>query len=248
MTPEKYSINFSVPSYMVDRKRALRASAFMQYAEQMAMIGAQGLGFDDMSLAPYGVVWILARMHFHYERTPMREDDVTMYTWHKGMNGLFFVRDYQMCDASTGEALVNATSSWIVMNVESRHMARVDELNGLVPATAQSADNAISSLAPKITIPKGSEVTHIGEHKVVYSDIDINQHANNTRYISWAMDALDLELTSTRELSDIYINFNREAKPGETVSLYSVPVDGGYIVEGKADDAQIFICKVLFKN
>lgn len=264
----------SIPSYMTDRNLALRPSSFMQYAEQMAMIGAIKLGFDDRTISPYGVVWILARMHFRYVRTPHREDDAVMYTWHKGMKGLFFVRDYRM-SRPDGEALVEATSSWILMRVG--HMARVEELGDIVPAAPQSADDAIAELAPKVVVPRGAEMTLIGEHKVVYSDIDINQHANNTKYIAWAMDALPLDEVSSREVSDVYINFNREALPGETVSLYSIPVaadsaargnetaagttgrlprssgspsvsPAGYIVEGRADGAQVFICKIIFKG
>lgn len=312
MTPEKYSMPLSIPSYMTDRNLALRPSSFMQYAEQMAMIGALGLGFDDKSISPYGVVWILARMHFRYVRTPHREDNVVMRTWHKGVRGLFFVRDYCM-SSPDGDALVEATSSWILMRVATRHMARIEDLGDIVPDTPQSMDNAIVEPAPKIAVPRGANMTLIGEHKVAYSDIDINQHANNTKYIAWAMDALPLDEVSSREISDVYINFNREALPGETVSLYSIPAaadteggngstgsgsagghagtaDGGgneiatgearrmppsgdslpggtapvgigagaqsdslparpagYIVEGRAEGAQVFICKIIFK-
>lgn len=279
MTPEKYSMPVSIPSYMVDRRLGLRPSSFMQYAEQMAMVGAQGLGFDDKSISSYGVVWILARMHFRYRRTPRREEEVIMDTWHKGMHGLFFVRDYRMCAAS-GETLVDATSSWILMDTSSRHLARVDELGDIVPASPQSQDNAIESPAPKLVLPKGMEMEYAGEHRVAYSDIDVNQHANNTKYIAWAMDALDLDVVSGRDVSDVYVNFNREAHPGETVSLYRAALieeagrvpdgvsacgaaneaDGraatdspgkgaaSYMVEGKVDGVQVFICKIVFKD
>lgn len=245
----KFSLAVDIPNYMVDRHLRLRPSSFMQYAEQMAVIGADGLSFSDADLKAHGlnVAWVLARMHFHYVRTPMRYEGTTMWTWHKGLNGLYFVRDYQMCDAQ-GTPIVNATSSWIIMDLESRRMVRPEDLVGLISPEPQCSEDAIAELSPKIVMPRRVEPTLIGEHTVSYSDIDINQHANNTKYIAWALDALDLDKVSEHEISDIYINFNREAHPGEKVLLYETPVPGGHIVEGQAEGQQVFICKILFKD
>ena len=58
--------------------------------------------------------------------------------------------------------------------------------------------------------------------------------------------ALPDELTFTQTLKEIEINFNREARPGETVSLLHAAADGAHYVEGRVGDSQVFICKMTF--
>ena len=42
-------------------------------------------------------------------------------------------------------------------------------------------------------IQKNLEMTYIKDREVLYSDVDINQHMNNTRYIQWALDLIDFD-------------------------------------------------------
>jgi len=242
----KFEFEEKILSYFVDRKLRLRPSAFMEYAQQLAYVGADKLGFGDAAVSKYNVAWILARMHFKYIRTPHRDDKVTLTTWHKGAGPLFFRRDFEIL-GEDGQRSVVGTSEWIVMDLAERRMVRSSTLGEVVPTTAQCSDEALPESAPKVVPPKGVTLEKVDEHVVRYTDIDINQHANNTRYIAWAMDALDLELTTEHDLSDVYINFNREALPGETVELLHAEADGAHYVEGRAEGAQVFICKIVFK-
>ena len=188
-------------SYFVDRRLRLRPSAFMEFAQQMAYDGADELGFGEKAMISHGVGWILARMHFRFVRTPRRDEDVTMKTWHKGVGSLFFRRDFEI-DGADGQAAVLGTSEWILMDLQQRRMVRPSNFDGIVPGEAQSEELALRDSAPKVVVPKGTELVKVAEHKVLYSDIDLNQHANNTRYIAWAMDCLDPELVTEHEATN----------------------------------------------
>ena len=88
------------------------------------------------------------------------------------------------------------------------------------------------------------------DHKVVYSDIDMNNHTNNAMYMQWAMDAIDYETASAKPLKEFTINFNRETKIGDTVSIYRVEEareDGLHIiVEGLVEGASSFCVELIF--
>lgn len=244
---DKFFEDVTAVCYQVDRRKILRPSAFLDMAQHMAVFGADSLAFGDDQLAPYGCTWVLARQHVRFERPFLHKERGRILTWHKGLHGLFFLRDYMLLDAD-GAPAVRSTSSWVVMNIAERRVARPDFLSEIVSLDPQSPDHAIEEPAGKVVLPRDAEVTRIGEHVVRFSDVDYNQHANNVRYTVWAMDVLPEELVNTRMVKELTINFNREARPGETVGLWhAVDADGAHIVEGRVDDRQVFIERLLFQ-
>ena len=235
-----------VACYQSDIRHYLRPSAFLDLAQHMAVVGADTLKFGDGELSPYGCVWVLARQHVRFERPVLHKERIKMLTWHKGLDGLFFLRDYQLLDAD-GKAAVNSTSSWVIMNLAERRIARADFISEIVSTDPQSPDHAIVEPAAKVAAPRGVEMEKIGERRVLFSDVDYNQHANNVRYTVWAMDALPEELVYNRFLKELTINFNKEARPGETVELlHTLAPDGAHIVEGRTAEHQVFIERLLF--
>ena len=68
--------------------------------------------------------------------------------------------------------------------------------------------------------------------------------------MQWAMDAVEYEMASKMPVKEFTINFNRELKAGETVSLYRVVVekeDGIHVfIEGKAEEASSFCVEIIF--
>ena len=244
---DKTSRDLRVPCYMTDPHARLRPTAFLDLAQNIAVQGADQLKFGDVELKAFDCAWVLARQHVRFERPVQHKEPVKIMTWHKGPLGLFFLRDYLLL-GSDGEVSVRSTSSWVVMNMTERRVVRNDFLSGIVSTDPQSTDHAIEEPAVKVTVPRGTELERIGAHRVHFSDVDYNQHANNVKYTAWAMDALPEELVYEKTLKELTINFNKEARPGETVELFhTMDPDGAHIVEGRVGDHQVFIEKLLFE-
>ena len=244
---DKFYEDITAACYQVDCRNMLRPSAFLDLAQHMAFVGADKLSFGNDELAPYGCTWVLARQFVRFERPVMHKEACKMLTWHKGLQGPFFVRDYQLLDAK-GIPCINSTSSWVVMNIAERRVVRPDFLLDFVSMESQSPDHAVEQPADKVVIPHDAEVSHIGSHRVCFSDVDHNQHANNVKYTVWTMDALPEDLVNNKVVKELTVNFNREALPGETVELFhATDADGSHIVEGKVDDHQVFIERLAFQ-
>ena len=196
---------------------------------------------------PGHVAWVLSRMHFHFGNPPKWRDDVTLYTWHKGADGLFYLRDFFLQDAD-GNRLVTCTSSWVVIDERTRRLVRPEELQDKL--STGDVDDAIAERAPKVVMPRGAEPEPAGEHTVVYSDVDIIGHTNNARYMVWAMDSIDYETASACRVKDVYINFNKETTPGTSVQLYRLKTeeDGALVwyVEGRVEGKSAFCVKMVF--
>ena len=108
----------------------------------------------------------------------------------------------------------------------------------------------IETPADKVQMPKDVEPELVTTHKVEYSDVDMNAHANNAMYMQWAMNAVGYEVTEQRAVKSWTINFNNEIKPQEDVDLYRVckdAEDGLHVfIEGKIADKSAFIVEIVF--
>ena len=238
--------NLTITTYMTDVRNLLRPSAFMEISQEIATADARELEFDDPRLiAAHNAVWVLARMKMVFRRLPSRFETVQLSTWHKGLSSLFFLRDYRLT-APDGEPLVDATSSWVIMELDERRALRPDVVTDIIPEDPVKPGHALEIPAGKVAVPRGVAMEKAGEHVVKYSDVDSNRHVNNTRYVVWAMDCLPQELTFGSALKELEINFNREARPGETVELFHAFADGAHYIEGLESGTRIFICKMTF--
>jgi acyl-ACP thioesterase len=218
----------------------------MDLAQEAAGLHAVYLGFGYDDLIKTNTAWILSRVNVKFIDAPLWRDDVTLTTWHKGLNRLFFLRDFVMTDKE-GRERVKATTSWLVLNLETRSMVRDPKL---MEEGTVCTDNAIETPADKVRMPRDVEAVPVYERVVGYSDVDMLGHANNAMYMQWAMDAVDYELASSKPVKEFTINFNHEIKAGEKVTLYRACVekeDGLHIfIEGKTEAASSFCVEIIF--
>lgn len=248
----RYSQDITIPCHCTDASFHLKPASFMDLAQELAYWAAMVLGFGYDDLARHHTAWVLSRMHFHFRHPPKWRDETTLYTWHKGLDGPFFLRDFELrakgdtALADKSKALVSCTTSWIVMNMESRRLVRSEEVLDMVPAATQCRDDAIVEPCAKVLMPKGVEPESAGERKVAYSDVDIIGHTNNARYMVWAMDCMDYGTASSALVKDVRINFNKETTPGEAVQLYRCRVGGTFYIEGKAEGRSCFCAQIDF--
>lgn len=238
----KFRQDIQIPCYQTDGATLLRPSAFMDLAQEIAYWAAQALGFGYDTLHVHHTAWVLTRMHVHFENYPAWRDNVTLFTWHKGGSGLYYIRDFDLVSAQ-GAPLVSCTSSWVVINENTRRLVRPEELSHLLGVDYE-VDDAIPAPAPKLTFPAGADSVLAAVHVVTDSDTDIVGHTNNAKYVVWALDCLPQG--ESRRPKDVYINFNKETTLGDKVELYLACQENERTVEGRVDGRVCFIVKLVF--
>lgn len=242
----KHTQNFTIPCYDTDASWRLKPAAFMDFAQEAAGLHAVYLGFGYDDLIKTNTAWILSRVNVKFVDTPMWREEMTLTTWHKGFNRLFFLRDFVMTDKE-GRERVKATTSWLVLDLENRSMVRDPKL---VEEGTICAENVIETPADRVRMPMDVEPEAVYEHVVGYSDVDMLGHANNAMYMQWAMDAVGYDIASQRPVREFTINFNHEIKAGEKVTLYRACIekeDGLHIfIEGRTDAASSFCVEIIF--
>jgi len=249
MLKRPYEESFDLPCYMFDRNEHLRPGALMDIFQQQGAKGTTQFAMTDFDLAKHNLVWIIVRMHFKLESFPRREDPAVARTWHRGLAGPTFIRDYTL-ETPSGERIAGASSTWVIMDKRTRTIVRGQDIADIVPTEPQWPDFALDCVAPKIIVPKSAEKNFLRRVRANYSYVDYNGHVNNARYVDWAMDALPDDLVYGKKLRELSINYNNEVRPGADVELYYlIDGDGSYVVEGLSTDkpsVQHFICRLTF--
>lgn len=243
---KKFTQNFNITCYDTDASWRLKPASFMNLAQEAAGLHAVHLGFGYDDLIKNNTAWILSRVHIEFIDTPRWRENITLNTWHKGLNRLFYLRDFVLTDKD-GKERVKATTSWLVLNLETRRLVRDPQL---MEEGTVNHENVIETPADKVVMPKDVEPELALEHVVAYSDVDMNAHTNNAMYMQWAMDAVDYEIASTRAVKEFTINFNHETRQGDEVEIFKAKVEDGDVlriyVEGKVDGQSAFCVEMVF--
>lgn len=255
----KYIIEDVVSCFDVDSNIRMKPVAFMNIAQEMATRAADPLGFGFYEMLKKNMAWVLSRMHFVFMDTPLWKDEIIISTWHKGIGGPFFLRDFSLT-GTDGKIKVLGTSSWVVLDLGKRSMVRISEFVDMIPKDSACHENAIENPAPKVMIPRGVEPRFVRSETLGYSDTDMNAHTNNARYIQHAMNCFNYAEIQKLSVAEVFITFNHETRPGEQLDMYmydepiteeKVSINGKHIVrssiiEGKVNDKQAFCTKILF--
>jgi len=236
----------SISSYRVDSRKTLKPYAFMAAAQEAANVNATALGYGYSHLLGQNITWVLSRMKVEYVTPPRFMQETVIRTWQKGMKGPFSIRDFEIRDARNGDVLVRSTTSWLLIDLGTRELVRMDRLIGDLLESTAVHDNALPTPCGKIKILPEAISSDI--RTVRYSDIDYNLHVNNAKYMEWALDALDPELVSSRDVASWEITFNHEAHLGDMVDMRVCATDPlSRYVEGKRGEDSIFQSIITFR-
>lgn len=211
-----YSKNYKVEVNHVDFKGNLKLSSLFTYFQDIAGLHAENLGMGRKVLyEEYGVIWVLVRMRADIVKYPKWKDIITVETWPQEPSRIGFDRDFFVKD-DEGNILAKAVSTWVVIDLESRKLKKTKSVyTGYPPVIEKRAiDCKLGNLKSKGQLEMDYKRT------VRYSDIDINEHLNNTKYLDFIADSFSLEEHNKYSIKSIEISYSNEALPGETITIY----------------------------
>lgn len=205
----KFQRQFSVPFYESDRFKEMKISNILAIALQVS--GEQSVELDRSDVwlwEHYRLFWAVIDYELEIKRLPRFMENITIETEATSYNKFFCYRDFCFL-SETGELLLKMTSTWVLMNLESRKVDRVsDEI-----VAPYASEKITKVLRPHKFSKFVAEET--ATYPVRFSDLDMNGHVNNAKYYDWAVDMLGLDFLATHTPKHIYIKYNHEVKYGE---------------------------------
>ena len=209
-----YEETFLLRTCNCDFRGTWRPSAIFEAMQEASGVHSHLLGCGRDALIRQGVIWVLSRVEVQMRKYPCVGERVTVETFPMCNKRWFFPRYFNFRNEQGGE-IGCAASLWVLLDISTRKMAPPDRIANLIP------DN--SSLSAPMGLP--SAVTDVeGEERQffrtpVYTDLDVNNHVNNTRYIDWLCDALGYDVLQDKCLKTICANYDAEVRPDQSVAL-----------------------------
>lgn len=197
-----------------DTRQRLTALAMMRYFEDIALLQSDSLGVGLRYYAEEQVAWLLHKWDIRIRRAPVFKDDVHVLTQPMAMRRFLANRRYEITSGG-GELLVEADSQWVFVDMARRRPARIRREIFEKYDLHEDVENLPAPGA--IDAPARGDVTR--EFHVRKSDIDVNRHVNNIRYVDWAFDALPDELALGGTLRRLRIHYRKEVHYGEEVAV-----------------------------
>ncbi len=227
MNSAHYQTNYKVRIADANAQAKLKIPSLFEMLQEVATEHAQKLGVDFASLSPLGLGWALSKMSVQLHRLPNWNERVYITTWASVRERISTFREFE-AKSATGEPLFTARSQWVLFDLNTRRLAKMERLADWTrDATSFANEETFQDHLLRPSPDAQSIDCHIRNN-----DIDLNGHVNNSIYIVWAVQSLSDEFLKAKTPTWIKINFLEEIKPheqvislcqnGETQTLHSI--------------------------
>lgn len=207
-----YYHQLQVSSKDCTKHKTIKLPNLLDHMQEAAWSNATKLGFSTVDLMENNITWVMNRMSLVIKRFPIHKEEIKVETWPAGMDKYFTKRDFRIWGAD-GELLVEATSNWLVMDINERKLIAIPEY---IKAANFTVDrNNVSPIADKVKYA-ANRTERTKDIQVSWFDIDINDHVNNIKYYQWLLDSLGGEYLENHCLQKIDITFKHEGKYGDS--------------------------------
>ena len=197
-----------------DFRGTWRPSAIFEAMQEASGIHSHLLGCGRDVLLQQGIVWVLSRVEVRMDRYPRIGDRITVETFPMNNRRWFFPRYFVFRDAA-GKPLGCAANLWVLLDIHTRKMAPPDQVISLIP---DNSDLTAPMGFPAAVAEAGGE-ERLSSRMPCYTDLDVNNHVNNARYVDWLCDALGYELLGNKCLQSICVNYDAEVRPDQEMAL-----------------------------
>eukprot|EP00252_Welwitschia_mirabilis_P012653 TRINITY_DN2796_c0_g1_i1.p1 TRINITY_DN2796_c0_g1~~TRINITY_DN2796_c0_g1_i1.p1 ORF type:complete len:417 (-),score=71.89 TRINITY_DN2796_c0_g1_i1:542-1792(-) len=239
--------NFAIRSYEVGADKTASIETLMNHLQETALnhvrrSGLYGDGFGaTLEMNRRGLIWVVARMQVQVERYPAWGDIVEIDTWvgASGKNGMR--RDWLVRDSKTQQVLTRATSTWVMMNRNTRKLSKIPDA---VRAEIQPFFNPRTVFKNEDTrklrrLEDGNAEYTCSDLTPHWSDLDVNQHVNNVKYIGWILESLPLAILEKNELANIVLEYRRECGPSNVLQSLTSHLSEHVDDEGSLEFAHV---------
>jgi len=212
----KLEKEYQVHVYETGPEGRLSLHSLFDYLQDIASDHAVKLGYGRDDLLKHNSFWVLSRIYAEISCWPSWGENILIKTWPRGTDRFFALRDFEI-NYTGGKSIARATSSWLIIDRDTKRIKRPD--NNLSRLnSAMDDEKALPRNAAKLE-PSPSNYRRTHNFNVKISDLDINLHTNNARYLKWVTDSYDLDFILKNVPLSAEINYLAESRFNDSIAV-----------------------------
>ena len=197
-----------------------------------------GISYSDMQTQ--NQAWVISRMRLEISKLPKWRDTITVKTWIKTLENSRSIRCIEFY--LNQEKVIGCETYWVVINTKTR---RPDNLALPHNHFEKFDTNATTSPTEKINTSEESE--KVGAKKVLFSDLDVVNHANNVKYLEWCLDFENPKNILLSKVKAFDMNFMRELNLNDETQINKSSHENESIFTITKEDILAYALKIEWK-
>ena len=229
----RYTKRFEVSSHDVDVNDHIKPSSLQRYMMETAMCQMRDRKPAYGELFRKDQAFILTRVTIEIFHQIRQFTEIEVQTWNCPAKGVTFYRCFEVyCE---GELMARCHTVWGVASPSTGKLWKAGEVD---ISNYESEEALDMTLPTRLRFPKDLEFQPAGTKTVLYGEVDMNMHMNNTYY----MDVLWSHIPDvlSKEITSICLRYHAEAPLGETLDIKAAKLPAPLPEDGDAEETYCF--------
>lgn len=242
-----FSQKLCLPYSVMGANRHVRMDRLLSLFQDAAGIHAHQMGVSGFDLVKKQLKWVISRYQIRVNQPLRWPGPFTLRTWRFPWKNLYEIRRFEIVSPD-GILHIQAMSVWVMVRADNTRPVR---LSAHMPPELMTPDGMPPDLwdnSPDLSVWDHEKRLGIRIH-----DLDLNQHVNNTVYVTWALESLPVSWLSGHVPVTLVIGFLKETfYPGTvtvktTVSEDTEPVTTCHGIFNEAGEEMLAVLTLTWK-
>ena len=239
-----YKKQFEIGLKDIGKNNEITNTALLERLENIAAYHSDSAGYGVNTVEQTKVIWVLLEWKLQVIKRPKYGQKINIDTWSRYTNKCYSYRDFEVYDENKQLCAI-ATSKWLLINVEKNKIAKVEE--SLIAKYNPEEGKSVFNILELEKLKEPNNYESFINYKVRRSDIDVNRHMHNLRYLDLAYEALPQEVYEKRPFDNVRIEYKKEIKFGETIKCKYSCINGENIVTIFNEDCSVVHAIIILK-
>jgi len=224
----------------------LKPSTLLNFLQDLATVAAENSGFGYSIMSQKELCWFLIKYRMEFYDYPVNHEEIKIVTEARGVSKLMTQRDFEIYSMDD-KLLGRITSHWLIADIHSRGLVQIKDVFPQMPTLQKREDDLrFDKIRPIDRID--NEI----EFKIRYDDLDVNEHANNANYITWALESLSYDFRNKYKIKFLDMYFKKEIRFGgnvvSQVMLESESLTTTHVLKSKETGDDLCFVKIQWET
>ncbi len=207
---------FELRYFETDQCGLASPKTMLTLLEETAAEHCSATNYGLYQLAKQQIGWVLFSGVMEIDRYPAYKEKITIRTWLSKYSRFKGTRENLIYDAQ-GNIIGRAKGLWVFFDIEKRKPTPIfdDIKKEWSFCDQESIQYQLSKKIQPIDISDDYRTFHVYRY-----DVDMYRHANNIKYLQWAIESIPEEITDQYYLHSVDSRFVSEVPVGQTIESH----------------------------